>query len=336
MEKKVKRAQVAQAIGVSESTVSRALNDSPLISEEVKKKVRLKAEELGYFPSRPATLFAIGRSYSLGLVVPNFEKILPFTRSYFPSLLDGILLGATNAGYNVGIVVAGKLGKYRNYTELVKSKSFDGLVFALLPEHEKATPDLIKNHIPFVLVNNYCDGASSVYAKPNVGMEKAFMHAVSLGHKHIGYLSGDLNYKNGEDRLEVFKELSNKYKIKNEIVLGDFSYSSGYNSFNKFKKRIGKEISLIMTSSDRQAFGFIDACHKNGLIIPKDLSVIGYDNFVTNNPYALTTVNHPITHMGTEAANLLIKMIESKTYFTQQIWVDTDFVIRNTTSRSLL
>ncbi len=333
MEKKVNRAQVAQAIGVSESTVSRALNDSPLISEQVKNKVRLKAEELGYFPSRTATLFATGRSYSIGLVVPNFEKILPFTRSYFPSLLDGLLLGATNAGYNVGIVVSGKLGKYRNYSELVNSKSFDGLVFAVSPEHERASAELIKNHIPFVLVSNYCDGASSVYAKPDVGMEKAFLHAASLGHENIGYITGDSNYKNGEDRLETFKNLASKFNMKTEIVLGDFSYNSGYNGFKKFKSNLGKQISLVMTACDRQAFGFIDACQENKVDVPKQLSVIGYDNFVTNNPYALTTVDHPITNMGNEAARLLINMIEKKNYYTEQIWVDTDFVIRNTTAR---
>ena len=335
MVKKVNRAQVAQAIGVSESTVSRALNDSPLISEEVKNKVKKKAEELGYFPSRTATLFATGRSYSIGLVVPNFEKILPFTRSYFPSLLDGLLLGATNAGYNVGIVVSGKLGKYRNYIELVNSKSFDGLVFAVSPEHEESSAELIKNHIPFVLVNNYCEGASSVYAKPDIGMEKAFLHAASLGHHDIGYICGDLNYKNGEDRLEIFKQLAAKFNMKSEIVSGDFSYHSGYDGFKKFGSKLGKEIGLVMTSCDRQAFGLIDACHDNGINVPKQLSIIGYDNFVASNPYALTTVDHPITNMGNEAARLLIKMIEKKDYYTEQIWVDTDFVIRNTTSRRL-
>ncbi len=333
MVKKVNRAQVAKAIGVSESTVSRALNDSPLISKEVKLKVKQKAEELGYFPSRTATLFATGRSYSIGLVVPNFEKILPFTRSYFPSLLDGLLLGVANTDYNVGIVVSGQLGKYRNYTELIKSKSFDGLVFAISPEYEKASPDLIKNHIPFVLVNNYYKGASSIYAKPDIGMEKAFLHSVSLGHNHLGYISGDLDYKNGEDRLAAFKTLASKFNMKNEVIIGNFSYSSGYNSFKQFKGKLGKEISLVMTSSDRQAFGFIDACKDNGMSVPEDISVIGYDNFVTNNPYALTTVDHPVTNMGNEAARMLIKMIESPSYNTEQLWVDTDLVIRNTTSR---
>jgi DNA-binding LacI/PurR family transcriptional regulator len=112
MKTKVGREEVARVTGVSESTVSRALNDSPRISEEVKSRVKAKAAELGYCPSRPATQFAMGKSYSVGLVVPYYEKILPFTRSYFPSLLDGILLGTMNAGYTVGIVMDNKLGRY--------------------------------------------------------------------------------------------------------------------------------------------------------------------------------------------------------------------------------
>ena len=105
MKTKVGREEVARATGVSESTVSRALNDSPRISEEVKSRVKAKAAEMGYCPSRPAAQFAMGKSYSVGLVVPYYEKILPFTRSYFPSLLDGILLGTMNAGYTVAVFV---------------------------------------------------------------------------------------------------------------------------------------------------------------------------------------------------------------------------------------
>lgn len=333
MNRKIGRADVAKAIGVSESTVSRALNDSPLISAKVKEKVKKKAEELGYYPSRPATFFATGRSFSIGLVVPNLGKTLPFTRSYFPSLLDGLLVGATDAGYNVGIVVDGKLGKYRNYTELVRSKSFDGLVFAVSPEHDKASKKLIKDKIPFVLVNNYCEGASSVYAKPDKGMEKAFLHAVSLGHSTMGYIAGDLSYKNGQDRLAMFEELAGRFRIKTHIIKGDFSRRSGYLGFEKFGKSLYSEVSLVMTASDRQAFGFMDACKENGLSIPKELSVIGYDNFIPKSIFSLTSVDHPIINMGNEAARLLLKLIENKNYEPEQIWTDTGFVIRNSTAR---
>ena len=125
MGKSVGREDVAKEAGVSESTVSRALNDSPLISEEIKKKVRQAAEKLGYFPSRTATLFASNRSFAIGFVVPFYPSIMPFTRPYFPSLLDGLLLGSLEHNYTISIVFENHLGRYRSYQELINSHSFE-------------------------------------------------------------------------------------------------------------------------------------------------------------------------------------------------------------------
>lgn len=89
-----------------------------------------------------------------------------------------------------------------------------------------------------------------------------------------------------------------------------------------------------MTASDREAIGLVEACREHKVSVPEDLSVIGFDNFSSSNTVPqLTTVNHPITNMGTEVARLLIRMINSKEYNPEQIWIDTDFVIRNSTAK---
>jgi DNA-binding LacI/PurR family transcriptional regulator len=328
MEKSVGRQDVAKAAGVSESTVSRALNDSPLISSDIKKKVRQVAEQMGYFPSRTATLFARNRSFAIGLVVPYYPNIMPFTRPYFPSLLDGLLLGSLEHNYTISIVFENHLGRYRSYYELINSHSYDGLVFAITKDHFPEIQPLIDRHLPFVLVNNYQEGAASIYARPDVGMKKAFDHAHSLGHHHIGYITGDLQFKNGKDRLAAFETLAEEYHCTTTIVEGDFSRSSGFDAFPQLQKGP----SLVMTASDRQAFGFLQACSEHNRKVPHDMSVIGYDNFQpagTSNP-PLTTVNHPITEMGKEAVLMLVSMIEMGKS-GQQKWVDTDFFIRKST-----
>lgn len=328
MEKLVGRADVAKAAGVAESTVSRALNDSPLISDEIKKKVRLAAEELGYVPSRTATLFASNRSFAIGFVVPYYKKILPFTRSYFPALLDGLLLGTLNHNYNVGIIFENYLGKYRSYRDLITSHSYDGLIFAITKDQFPEIDPLIEHNLPFVLVNNYREGAASIYARPDEGMRKAFSHAHELGHHHIGYVTGDLQFKNGKDRLQAFEELASHYHLQTTIVEGNFSRNSGFNAFRQF----GKKESLIMTASDRQAFGFLQACSEHSKKVPQDISLIGYDNFQpagTSTP-PLTTVDHPIMEMGAEAVQMLIGMIEHGTA-AEQRWAETGFVVRKST-----
>lgn len=329
MKKSIGRADVAKAAGVSESTVSRALNDSPLISNDIKRKVRQQAELLGYYPSRTATLFASNKSLSIGFVVPYYQNIMPFTRSYFPSLLDGLLLGAMKRDYTISIMFQDHLGKYRTYNELINSHSFDGLVFAITQDNFAGLQPMIDHDIPFVLVNNYQEGAASVYAKPELGMEKAFAHATSLGHNTITYITGDLTFKNGKDRLQVFEELALLHHIQYEIIEGNFSRTSGFDALSKMKNLP----SMVMTASDRQAFGFMQACMERGLRVPQDISIIGYDNFQpagTSTP-PLTTVHHPITEMGTLAAEMVIDIIQRKVA-PEQKWVDTDFVVRKSTT----
>jgi LacI family transcriptional regulator len=329
MAKQVGRADVAKAAGVSESTVSRALNDSQLISEAIKKRVREQAELLGYFPSRTATLFASNKSLTLGFVVPYYRHIMPFTRPYFPSLLDGLLLGSMDRGYNISIVFENHLGKYRTYNELINSHSYDGLVFAITQDDFPELDSMLEHNIPLILVNNYHEGAASVYARPNQGMASAFAHAVNLGHHSIGYITGDLRFKNGKDRLAVFETLASQYHLSTQIVEGNFSRSSGFEALSSF----GSRPSLVMTASDRQAFGFMQACLEAGIKIPKDISVIGYDNFQpagTSSP-PLTTVEHPITEMGRVAATMLIDIIQ-KGSLPEQRFIDTGFMIRKSTT----
>jgi DNA-binding LacI/PurR family transcriptional regulator len=208
------------------------------------------------------------------------------------------------------------------------------LIFAVTPYHYGSIQTLLDDKLPFVLVNSYQENTSSVYARPVPGMEKAFLHAASLGHESIGYITGDLTYLNGKDRLLAFETLAAKFRIKTEIVEGNFSRRSGYESFSKFSRKLGNEITLVMTASDREAIGLVEACREHKVSVPEDLSVIGFDNFSSSNTVPqLTTVNHPITNMGTEAARLLIRMINSKEYNPEQIWIDTDFVIRNSTAK---
>lgn len=333
MPKTVTRADVAKAAGVSESTVSRAINDSKLISDPIKLKVKKVAKELGYVPSRTAALFAQNKSYCIGFVTPHYRKFKPFSRAYFPVLLDAVIEGVTERGYQVNIVIDNCFGRYNSYDELISSHVVDGLIFSITDDNPKAVSKLIDLDLPFVLVNNYTQGASSVYAKPDLGMSKSFEYLYKNGHTYVGYITGDLNFKNGKDRLANFENLAKKYNMKTKIVKGDFSKTSGYASFMNFKKEMP---SLVMAASDRQAFGFMQACTDHHLVVPKDIQVIGYDNFypATTSTPALTTISQPIFDMGIQASNLLIDLIEKKET-KKQIWANTDFVVRKSTIEAL-
>ena len=332
---RTKRADVARHAGVAESTVSRALNDSPLISESIKAKVRESAFELGYVPSRQAALFARNRSFSIGLVVPEYKSFPPFSRPYFPALLDGAVLGAEERGYSITIVLDNVSRQARDYMALLHSKTVDGLIFAVTPSDYGPFAELMGSGMPFVLIDNYHEGISSVDSRPQPGMREAFSHAYNLGHREIGYVTGDMRFRNAVDRLSVFEALSAEFGMNSRIAEGDFSRTSGYLGAAKLLE--GRERpTLIMTSSDRSALGVMTYCNEKGISVPAELSLIGYDNLYPAQDVvpSLSTVDHPISLSGRVGTFLLADIIEGKETGPVQKWLDTGFVVRESTSRS--
>jgi len=323
---------VANRAGVAESTVSRALNDSHLISPAIKEKVRQAAKDLGYIPSRQAALFARMKTCIMGFVVPEYGSFPPFSRPYFPALLDGAVIGAEARGYSISIVLIKVSKPIKDYFALVESKTVDGLIFAVTPADYAPFLDLVEVGLPFVLIDNYHEGLSSVDSRPLPGMRAAFSHAWNLGHRFVGYVTGDMRYRNAIDRLDAFQTLVQEFGMQSQIVEGDFSRSSGYRGGARL---LGERTrpSIIMTSSDRQALGVLSYCSEKGISVPRDLSLIGYDNLYPAQDLlpALSTVDHPISKSGYVGAELLADLIEGKIKGPCQKWLDTGFVVREST-----
>jgi LacI family transcriptional regulator len=333
MGKDPKRGEVARLAGVSESTVSRALRDSPLISPQSKEKVREAAEALGYIPSRQAALFAKKRTYTIGFVVPSYSSFPPFSRPYFPALLDGAVLGADALGYSITIVLDTVVSQTRDYDVLVRSRTFDGLLFSVTKADFAPFLFLKENDIPFVLVNNYYEGLNSVDARPEPGMSKAFSHAATLGHIDVAYVTGDMVFRNAMDRLATFNRLSAEHGMRTAVVEGNFSRTSGYAAAARLLAG-DRPPTLIMTSSDREAMGVLQYCAEKGIRVPADVSLIGYDNLQPAQDItpALSTVENPISRTGWVAAQLLIDILNRRVPEPIAKWLDTDFVVRESTA----
>ncbi len=335
MEKKACRGDVAKAAGVSESTVSRALNDSPLISASIKEKVRTVAKELGYIPSRQATLFARRHTKMLGFVVPSYEAFPTFSRSYFPALLDGVVLECDRQGYSATIILDRKKSDTQDYYTLIRSKTVDGLLFAVTRADFKPFAGLRAQGVPFVLINNYHEGLNSVDALPESGTRQACEHAYSLGHRRWGYITGDMQFRNAIDRLEVFTSLAHEYGAEISVVEGNFSKTSGRIGAEKLLGNgKGKTPSIIFCSSDRCAFGVLEYASSIGLEVPGELSVIGYDNLppVEDVSPPLSTIVHPVTLLARRATDLLIRILEGGQEEPVAEWLDTGFIARDSSS----
>lgn len=330
------RADVALLAGVAESTVSRALNDSSLISKEVKERVRQAAVSLGYVPSRQAAMFARNRSGSIGLVVPRYAAFPPFSRAYFPTVLDGVVVAAEKRHCFVTIILDRQDTSAEKLAHLVTGRTVDGLLFTVTPAEYKRYEYLQQLGLPFVLISNYRESMSSVDALPEPGMRKAVEHACGLGHRSIGYVTGDLRYKNGQDRLDVFRRLCREFGVSYSITEGDFSRTSGYRCAGELLGSVSGSTrpTLIMTASDRAALGVLAYCKDHGITVPDDVSLIGYDDLYPAGDALppLSTVCNPIYESGARAAELLLDIVEGTRAAPETVWLDTDFVVRGSTA----
>lgn len=324
-----KRADVAREAGVAESTVSRALNDSPRISEEVRRRVQDVARRLGYVPSRQAARFARKRTFHLGFVVRSYRSFAPFSRAYFPALLDGAVLGAEERGYYVTIILDRHHEQVEDIIRAVDSREVDGLLLSVTPADDHRIAALRTRRIPFVLINNYMKGVSSVDGSPEQGMRKAFEYAREMGHRRVGYVTGDMAYQNAVDRLDVFHRLAAEFGVETQVARGNFSRTSGYICAGKLLQTSPRP-TLIMTAADREAMGVLDYCHQHGLRIPQDVSVIGYDNLEPARSISpgLTTVDNPVTQAGYTGAQMLVDILEKKGRRPTARWLDSGFVVR--------
>jgi LacI family transcriptional regulator len=317
---------------VAESTVSRALCDSPLISQAVRDRVKAAARSLGYVPSRLAARFAARRTYHLGFVIRSYKAFPPFSRPYFPTLLDGAVLGAEECGYHVTIILD---RRHEGVDELVRHVSgheVDGLLFTVTPADDDRVAAMLKSGAPFVLINNYLKGVSSVDNRPEPGMRKALEHLVELGHRHIGYVTGDLSYRNATDRLATFKRLAAELGCTTAVEFGNFSRASGVVGAGRLLQSSSPPTAII-TAADRAALGVLDYCRQHRIRVPEDVSVVGYDNLDPARDVMppLTTVDNPITATGREAARLLVDIIEKRVTKPEARWLDTGFVVRQST-----
>ncbi|HTO23713.1 MAG TPA: substrate-binding domain-containing protein, partial [Spirochaetia bacterium] len=154
-----------------------------------------------------------------------------------------------------------------------------------------------------------------------------------LGHRRLGYITGDMSYKNAVDRLAVFNRLAEEFDMATVIARGDFSRTSGYRGTEQLLARDDRP-TLVMTSSDRAALGVLQYCGEKGIEVPRDLSVIGYDNLVpaTDVSPPLSTVDNPISRAGWEAVRLLADVIDGAVNEPVQLWLDTSFVARQSSA----
>ncbi|MBZ0296598.1 MAG: LacI family transcriptional regulator [Anaerolineae bacterium] len=323
---------VARESGVSTSTVSRALNNYRYVKPSTRNKVLRIAEKLGYVPNQQARSLAGGRSNLIGVLVPNLSN------SYISEIIRGIDDELVNSSYNLILYTTHRhQGKESSIVASIANGAADGLllVVPLLPTTSTYLDELQQRDFPYVLIDQFDMTKKSAMVNTNnlQGAYEATQYLINLGHRRIGFITGMQGLNSTSERLGGYKQAlaDNAIALENDLIVeGDFGRSGGYEGGQKLMS-LPQPPTAIFASNDLSALGLIEAIRGQGLQIPEDLSIIGFDDVpqVSLDYPRLTTVRQPLGEMGRIAVKILLEHIENPVRTMRQITLATQLIVRD-------
>ena len=331
--------QIAETLGISITTVSKALKDYPDVSKKTKALVKDLAQTLNYKPNAFAVNLRTRESKTIGLIIPEI------VHHFFSSVIKGIISQAEKKGYLVIILQSNESYKLeKKQIELLLSKQVDGILISLA----NATADfnhlndIIAQEKPLVMFDKIAKivNCSKVIIDDRKAAYNATQHLIDTGCKRIAHFRGPLLPQNSIDRFLGYK----KALIDNNIfydpslvyICNDMTFQEG----EKFAKQLlieHKDIDGIFINTDLVAIGAIKELNKSGIKIPEEISVVGFSNWFMSSAItpSLTTIDQPGFEMGKMAFKQLYKELKAikkgKEVKLKTIELETALVKRNST-----
>lgn len=310
--KRVNREEIARRAGVSPSTVSRALDDNPLIPAATRGRIKKIAAKLGYVPSHLGKSYYQGKSFRLGVVVPFSNRNV--VTEYFSKMIYGIITTAEQDHYAITVVADDHLSAGA-LCRRVQSRSMDGLLFLNSRRDDRRFGGLYRKGIPFIMVHHYVGNRPFLFMEcdPGPGMIEAFEHLKVKGVRSTAFLAGNRLYVDALDRLALYRRLVRRFGFKDiGVIPGDFSRSSGVRAAAHLVKKGVPD--AVLCANDRMAFGLLEGLRGKGVRVPEQVRVIGFDNqsVCTLISPQLTTIDNPFEEIGKQAAKKLIDLIRGK------------------------
>ncbi len=311
MEKQSTIFDVAKLANVAPSTVSRYLNSSSYVSNETKKKVKMAIKKLQYRPSRFATNLRTQSMFIVSVIVPDLNW------EFYGEIVDPLSIYATLRGIEVIVNVTHDIEKLKQITfDFGFTRRIDGVV--LCTPDLKTVESFSKLSVPVIVIDweNTVGGDIEVDTI-NIDNKKAAFMAINYlynkGHKKILVITGGNKIQSSLERFKGIRLFSDRHEdAKIFIFDGDFTPNSGYDITKTFLQK-NKTITAVFAFNDLMAFGALNAITENGLRVPNDISIMGFDNsFISNYTFPrLTTVDQPKEKIGITAAQLIIDKIKS-------------------------
>ena len=325
---------IAQRSGSSRSTVSRVINGDPNVSDATREKIMKVIREVNFQPNLAARGLAVGRVNVVGLVIPMGVSAI-FTDPFFPLLIQGVSSGCTARDFSVMLWLAEPDYERRMISKMMYNGLVDGVIVSSMLMDDPIVKALAESDLPFVLIGRHPtnDTISFVDLDNRKSAYNAVLYLLNIGRKRVATISGPKNMIVGQDRLQGYKDALLQEQIPLDerlIVEGDFTEEGGYMAMFSL---LAAKPDAVFVASDRMAMGAMRAIQENGLRIPQDVAVIGFDDVVSGYRWTptLSTVHQPIQEMGVKAAETIIEIILNPGCGPKKVLLETSLVLREST-----
>ncbi|MGD8779765.1 MAG: LacI family DNA-binding transcriptional regulator [Ignavibacteria bacterium] len=327
-------ADIAEKAKVSRMTVSRVLSGNGYVAKATAEKIKRIMKELDYHPNLIARSLSSQKTKTIGVVIPKTEKL--FLDNYIAQVLSGISDVAQEKDYKIMLVPVNQYDKTKgSYLNFVRCKLFDGLILLKAKIDDPNLQELIESGFPSIVVNykKYSDKFNFVDSENIKGAELALEYLYKKGHKKIAFVAGSMDETNARDRLQGYKNFLKKNKLsynKDYIINGEFNKGTAYEESRKLVALKNKP-TAVFCSDDYMALGVIEQFKENGLLVPDDIAVMGFDNIEIGELYkpALTTVKQPMYEIGKSSFEALLSLINNQKKSPIRIILKTELVIRD-------
>jgi len=306
--------EIAKRAKVSTATVSRTINRHPSVKPQLAKRVLKVVEEMGYFPSTQARALVSGRSRIFGLIVSEI------TNPFFPEIVHVFEETALQHGYEILLTsTVHDTERMKIAVRRMLEHRVEGVAIMTFGMEESLLDDLKLRKVPlvFVDVGPQRPHVSNIRIDYQTGIRQAVQHLAALRHERLGFITGPLTLKSAVARRDAFLQSMKEIgmAVDRELIIeGNHTLEGGEEAFEKMLAR-GSRPTAVLCSNDMTAMGVMRKSYARGIVIPHDLSVVGFDNIriaeYTLPP--LTTIEMSQTELARIAFRALLEEVQRKT-----------------------
>ncbi|WP_121611301.1 LacI family DNA-binding transcriptional regulator [Mesobacillus foraminis] len=320
---------IAKLANVSHTTVSRALNNSPLIKEPTKKKILEIAAQMNYTPNFNAKSLVKQKSYTIGLFYTSISN--GTSPSFFADTLKGVN-SVISQEYN--LFVRG-IDDYSDYSSIGRQR-YDGILLMSQSVNDNAfIYHVMEKNIPFVVLNREIEEKNiiNILSDDKEGARQAVEYLIEHGHSDIAIIEGKQGFKSSQQRKEGYISalIQHGIQIRSEYsASGNYDMESGYRAMEQLLS-LNTRPTAVFCSNDDMAIGAMNAIFANELKVPDDVSVVGFDDigFAQYTMPRLTTVKRPVEQISVEGAKKLLSLLNGNEQRKEKILANTELMIRD-------